>query len=68
MDNRNIVMDEVGEGFEDSDGCYSSFEDDWDDCNGENGEDNFGMESDDGVVDERMDNNSPSIMHVSIYY
>lgn len=43
----NIVLDGAVEGLEDSNGCYSSFEDDWDDCNDNGCEDNFQIDSDD---------------------
>ncbi|XP_031784525.1 NGFI-A-binding protein homolog isoform X2 [Nasonia vitripennis] len=47
-DGNSILLDGVVDGLEDSDGCYSSFDDDWDDCN-DDCEDNMGIDSDDAV-------------------
>uniref|UniRef100_A0ABD2X8C7 NAB co-repressor domain-containing protein n=1 Tax=Trichogramma kaykai TaxID=54128 RepID=A0ABD2X8C7_9HYME len=65
-DNTNsLVLDGVVEGFDDSDGCYSSFDDmdddddddGWDDCNGDDCDDHFPVvDSDDDVADNsRLD-------------
>ncbi|XP_014238326.1 NGFI-A-binding protein homolog [Trichogramma pretiosum] len=64
-DNTNsLVLEGVVEGFDDSDGCYSSFDDmddddddGWDDCNGDDCDDHFPVvDSDDDVADNsRLD-------------
>lgn len=67
-DGNSIVLDGVVDGLEDSDGCYSSFDDDWDDCN-DDCEDNLGVDSDDavGVYHDQDVSASAPMMHVSLY-
>lgn len=65
-DSCNIVLDGVVEGLEDSDGCYSSFDDEWNDCNDDDCDDNFGIDSDDGADDGDEDvPASAAMLHVS---
>ena len=63
-----MVLDGVVDGLDDSDGCYSSFEDDWDDCN-DDCDDNFGVDTDDGAGDDGDDDVSASVsmMHVRLF-
>ncbi|XP_011496536.1 PREDICTED: NGFI-A-binding protein homolog [Ceratosolen solmsi marchali] len=63
-DNSHIVLDGIVEELEDSDGCYSSFDEDWDDCNDDEC-DNFGVDTDDGQGNDCDDDTSTpgSLVH-----
>ncbi|XP_058796725.1 NGFI-A-binding protein homolog isoform X2 [Phymastichus coffea] len=65
-DNSSIVLDGIGDGLEESNDCYSSFEEDWDDCNEDDCDNNFGIESDEAAEndgDEDIEASSMSRLH-----
>ncbi|KAJ8673994.1 hypothetical protein QAD02_005256 [Eretmocerus hayati] len=50
----NVALDRVVAELDDSDGCYSSLDDEWDDCNNDGCENNFDIDSDDAEGDENF--------------